>query len=45
MVKVIELHPGTVDQKLTWNFLYSDLAWTWWKMIELHPGNADQKVN
>ena len=26
------------------NVLYSDLAWTWWKMIDLHPGTADQNL-
>ena len=41
---MIDLLPGTADQRLTSNFLHSDLAWTWWKMIELHPGTADQKL-
>ena len=43
---MIDLLPGTADQKLSWHFLHSDLACTWWKMIELHPEGispADQK--
>ena len=33
---MIDLHPGTTDQKLTFNiFVHSDLDWTWWKMIDL----------
>ena len=31
---MIDLHPGTADQNITYIFLISDLAWTWWKMID-----------
>ena len=41
---MIELHPGTADQIITYNVLYSDLARTWWKMIHFHPGTADQNI-
>ena len=41
---MIDLHPGTADQNITFNVLISDLGWTWWKMIELYPGTADQNI-
>ena len=41
---MIELHPGTADQIITYNVLISDLAWTWRKMIHFLPGTADQNI-
>ena len=44
MVKNDWCLPHTAHQNLTYIFLSSDLAWTWWKMIELHPKTEDQNI-
>ena len=41
---MIELHPGTPDQNLTWNDRSWDLPRTWWKMIVFNPGTSNQNI-
>ena len=44
MVKDDWLPSGTVDHKLTWHILHSDLDCTWEKMIDLNQGTVDQNL-